>query len=271
MPQERRLLSCTPVLKVEHVLSHAVAPEWSPAYRAPSARLVVPAGGALEFRTQGVSLLADALTVFRVDGAAIYQLRPCTAQPRASVVVSEPQDAVLGAGSVRGVEGTMGAVTGVQPRRSGWLLTPRALYRLRLHWRALAQGGGAPEATLALLAAALALAPAPCSEGPVGRARRFLAAQPAAAAGLTLQEVAEEACSSPFHLARSFRRAMGLSPHQYRLRLRMAQALARLQDGERDLAGLAHDLGFCGQSHLGAVFQREVGVTPGQARAALNG
>ena len=36
-----------------------------------------------------------------------------------------------------------------------------------------------------------------------------------------------------------------------------------------DLAALAHDLGYCSQSHLGAVFRREVGVTLAQARAAL--
>lgn len=104
----------------------------------------------------------------------------------------------------------------------------------------------------------------------MGRARRCLVAEVADGRTLSLHELAEAASSSPFHLARSFRRRTGLSPHQYRLHLRLAAALAQLDAGERDLAGLAHALGFCRQSHLGALLLREVGVTPGEARRALH-
>jgi len=74
---------------------------------------------------------------------------------------------------------------------------------------------------------------------------------------------------APFHLARSFRQQTGLSLHQYRQHLRLAAAMERLADGDRDLAGIAHDLGCCSQSHLGAVFRRDVGVTMGEARRML--
>jgi AraC-like DNA-binding protein len=62
-----------------------------------------------------------------------------------------------------------------------------------------------------------------------------------------------------------------MSLHGYRQRLRLAAALQRLEEGERDLAALAHDLGYSSQSHLGAVFRRELGVTPAQARLELAG
>ena len=91
------------------------------------------------------------------------------------------------------------------------------------------------------------------------------------AAPWTLRDVADAACCSPFHLARSFRRHTGLSLHGYRQRLRLALALQRLEEGECDLAALAHELGYSSQSHLGSAFLRELGVTPAQARRALAG
>ncbi|HEY8359259.1 MAG TPA: helix-turn-helix transcriptional regulator, partial [Ramlibacter sp.] len=85
----------------------------------------------------------------------------------------------------------------------------------------------------------------------------------------SLQLVSEAACTSPFHLARVFRQHTGLGLHQYRLHLRVAAALVRLEDGESDLSGLAHDLGFSSHSHFGAAFREQIGVTPAQARRAL--
>lgn len=107
------------------------------------------------------------------------------------------------------------------------------------------------------------------STGAVARARQLLVDAPDTFARASMHDIADATAVSAFHLARSFRRQTGLSLHHYRLRLRLAAVLERMSDGERDLPGLAHDHGFCSQSHLGAVFQREVGVTLGQARHAL--
>lgn len=257
MAQQRILLATDPRWRVERVRSHATAPQWSPVYTAPSGRLVLPFdAAAMEFRgDDGHGAWIDALTALRVAPAQRYQLRPQAREPRCSVVVSAT-DGVADA-----------PWTGDAAQR---LLSPRALYRLRLHWRRLEAGLDAVDATPQLIADALAAGGLAHSEGAVGRARRCLAAEAAEGRTLSLHELAEAASSSPFHLARSFRRRTGLSPHQYRLHLRLAAALAQLDAGERDLAGLAHALGFCSQSHLGALFLREVGVTPGEARRALH-
>jgi len=251
MPQERELIADGAGLRIERVRSHATAAQWSPVYRAPSRRLVLPASGASRLRANGHELLVDSLTAFRVGEDLAYQLRPESAEGRLSVVVSEER----------------GAGTPAEPAQA-WLLPPAALYRLRLHWLALQAGQGG-EATPQVIVQALHSGRALGAEAPspVLRARRLLLEQPASRA--TLEEVAEAAFSSPFHLARSFRRGLGLGLHQYRLRLRMAAALARLEQGERDLAGLAQDLGFCSQSHFGEIFRREVGLSPAGARAAL--
>jgi AraC-like DNA-binding protein len=252
VPQDRTLIASNARLRVERVRSHATAPLWSPVYHAPSQRLVLPGSGAARLRSGNASWLVDPLTAFRVGQAMAYQLKPEEGgAERTSVVVSEQPSAMAAP--------------------EAWLLPPAALYRLRLHWLSLQAGESGAATTDAVLVHALqsgaAVHGGDGTTRHVLRARRLLVAQPGGRT--TLHEVAEAAYSSPFHLARSFRQQLGLSLHQYRQRLRLAAALARLEEGERDLAGLAHELGFCSQSHFGEVFRRETGVSPAQARVAL--
>ena len=101
------------------------------------------------------------------------------------------------------------------------------------------------------------------------RARELLLAYPADDAGLAA--LAARVGCSPFHLARVFRRAFGLSLTDYRTRLRLALALEHLAAGADDLAALACELGFSHHSHFGAAFRRHVGLTPTAARARLRG
>jgi AraC-like DNA-binding protein len=84
-----------------------------------------------------------------------------------------------------------------------------------------------------------------------------------------LDELARSVHSTPFHLARQFRALTGTSIMAYLRRLRLALALQRLAQGESDLAGLAHDLGFAGHSHFSARFREAFGVTPASLRASL--
>jgi AraC-like DNA-binding protein len=260
--QDRTLLAADAAWRVERVRAYTGAAQWSPVYHAPSRRLVLPGSGAVHFRNQACGLLIDSLTAFCVDAAMAYQLKPesdAASGTRLSVVVSESSEVGDDARPL-------------SPHADAWLLPPAALYQLRLHWRALERSRATVGQTAGVLARALrsahALSFTDRAEMPaVLRARRFVLAQPGAQH--TLHEVADAAFSSAYHLARSFRRHTGLSLHQYRLRLRMAAALALLEEGERDLAGLAHHLGFCSQSHFGAQFRSAIGVSPAQARMAL--
>lgn len=260
MPQHRALLAAAVRWRAERVHFHDTAAQWSPLYRAPGWRLVLPASGAAQLRAaQGDEVLVDSLTAFQLESATSYQLQPePMAGARSSVVVSASHAMALAPAQVTG-------------QACAWLLAPRDLLRLRLHWRALERGHAGQAATPALLASVLGRsAPLPLLQDEpamVARARRLLAATPGSM--LSLQHLAEASGSSAFHLARRFRRRTGLSLHQYRLRLRLAAALACLEAGETDLAGLAHDLGFCSQSHFGSVFRRATGMSPAQARVAL--
>jgi AraC-like DNA-binding protein len=53
------------------------------------------------------------------------------------------------------------------------------------------------------------------------------------------------------------------------MRLRVRQALERLAGGERELARLAHDVGFVDQSYMCRVLRRETGETPAALRGLL--
>jgi AraC-like DNA-binding protein len=261
MPQDRTLLQQTASLRVERVRLLGASPEWSDAYRVASPRIVLPCSGNTAFRMAGQDLLLDGLTALSLPTGLPYQMKPLAGMARASIVVSAPP-----------------AAAPTLPAVAAWSLTPRTLWLLRRHWHGLARGDERLEATQALLRRLLQeSAPATRGQGraagagAVQRAQHFMAERTADshAARWTLNDVADAACCSLFHLARSFRKHTGLSLHGYRQRLRLAAALQRLDEGERDLAALAHELGYSSQSHLGSVFAREVGVTPANARSAL--
>jgi AraC-like DNA-binding protein len=86
----------------------------------------------------------------------------------------------------------------------------------------------------------------------------------------TLAELAGALRVSPHHLSRLFGAATGHTISRHRTRLRVRAALERLAEGERNLAGLAVDLGFVDQSHLTRAVRDETGHTPAALRRALN-
>lgn len=108
---------------------------------------------------------------------------------------------------------------------------------------------------------------APPAQRLATRAREMLLADSTDDVGLAA--LATRVGCSPFHLARVFRRAFGMSLADYRTRVRLALALERLAAGTDDLAALACELGFSHHSHFGAAFRRHVGLTPAAARARL--
>ena len=81
-----------------------------------------------------------------------------------------------------------------------------------------------------------------------------------------LHELADRVHSSPWHLARTFRRSAGIPLHQFQLLARLTCALDRLLDSDVALATLAADLGFSSHSHFTSSFRRFFGCTPAALR-----
>lgn len=80
---------------------------------------------------------------------------------------------------------------------------------------------------------------------------------------IAIDELADVARRGRANFARTFRRTLGMSPHQYVTRVRLAHARLLIANG-LSLAEAAADAGFSDQSHLTNWMRRIYGVTPGR-------
>jgi len=79
---------------------------------------------------------------------------------------------------------------------------------------------------------------------------------------VSLLTLARHAHISPFHFARLFRATVGVSPHQFVLRLRLERAVGFMKAGRMTLAEIAMECGFHDQPHFTRAFQRAFRITP---------
>jgi AraC-like DNA-binding protein len=100
----------------------------------------------------------------------------------------------------------------------------------------------------------------------VNRVKEAIMADPA---GSDLGTLAALTGHSPVHLSRVFRRRAGVRLTQFRNRIRVAAALALLEQGQADLAMVATQLGFSDQAHLTRVMRDHLGHPPGCVRRLL--
>lgn len=84
---------------------------------------------------------------------------------------------------------------------------------------------------------------------------------------LSLDELAGEAGMSPFHFARAFKAALGLSPLQYVIRTRIESAMVLLRTTRLPVAEIAWRVGYGDVSRFGQHFRRQTGTTPAAFRA----
>ncbi len=82
----------------------------------------------------------------------------------------------------------------------------------------------------------------------------------------SLGALAQRVYTSPFHLARMFRRCVGVPLHRYHSLSRLAAALDHVLDSSRDLSTIGADLGFASHSHFTAAFRSAFGCTPSTLR-----
>ncbi|NJP18266.1 MAG: helix-turn-helix transcriptional regulator [Hydrococcus sp. CRU_1_1] len=86
---------------------------------------------------------------------------------------------------------------------------------------------------------------------------------------LSLVEIAGTINISPTYFASLFKRAMGISPHQYVIQQRVERAKLMLSKTDLAIADIALQVGFSSQSHLTQQFKRLTGITPKQVRPSL--
>ena len=86
---------------------------------------------------------------------------------------------------------------------------------------------------------------------------------------LALAEMAGAVGISPFHFAREFKRATGLAPHQYLVKVRIERAKAWLSKSELPIVEVGLRAGFNNQSHFTRLFHKRTGLTPKAYRKAF--
>lgn len=83
-----------------------------------------------------------------------------------------------------------------------------------------------------------------------------------AAEPLSLDAVAAVAGVSSFHLMRIFRRSIGVTPHQYLIRMRLLRAIELLRDSALPVTTIAYEAGWADLSNFIRTFQRQIGCSP---------
>jgi AraC family transcriptional regulator len=87
----------------------------------------------------------------------------------------------------------------------------------------------------------------------------------------TLEEMAGDAGVTPSHFCRLFRKATGMSPHQYVMKAKLERAQQMLAQSQMHLSSIAEYLGFTSQSHFTRSFRQFTGKTPTDFRRAHGG
>jgi transcriptional regulator GlxA family with amidase domain len=90
-------------------------------------------------------------------------------------------------------------------------------------------------------------------------------------ASLDVQTLARRVAMSPRNFARVFRRETRVTPRKYVERLRVETARRRLEESRQSLKRIADECGFGTVSAMRTVFQKLIGVPPGQYRQHFQG
>lgn len=88
---------------------------------------------------------------------------------------------------------------------------------------------------------------------------------------VTLDEVARWCSVSKYYLIRIFREALGITPYQYLLRIRMGQAKLLLLSTADTVTDIGQQVGFSSAGSFISVFKKMEGLTPSGFRNAGRG
>jgi len=84
----------------------------------------------------------------------------------------------------------------------------------------------------------------------------------------SLPRLAAQAGMSEFHFNRLFKRATGVPPSQYQIKLRLDAARRLLRESKKSVITIANEVGYANPSHFAQLFRKETGLAPTDYRRA---
>lgn len=100
----------------------------------------------------------------------------------------------------------------------------------------------------------------PWQQTAVGIAQAYVAQH--YAENITVADMADAASVSSSYLIRLFKRSLGTTPYNYLLRYRITKARELLDETNRPVVQVAHDVGFSNESNFSYRFSKMVGQSP---------
>jgi AraC-like DNA-binding protein len=84
----------------------------------------------------------------------------------------------------------------------------------------------------------------------------------------TIEAIARELATSPFHFIRQFEALFGVTPHQYRIQARLDRAKRLLASRKRTVTDVCFEVGFSSLGSFSELFVRRFGERPSAYRGA---
>jgi len=78
----------------------------------------------------------------------------------------------------------------------------------------------------------------------------------------SLGALAQQAGMSEYHFNRLFKRAIGLAPSQYQIKLRLDEAKRMLRETNKSIVAISNEIGYANPSHFSHLFRKESGLSP---------
>jgi AraC family transcriptional regulator len=90
------------------------------------------------------------------------------------------------------------------------------------------------------------------------------------AENISLQQLAQHCCVSPFHFSRIFKSILQTSPHQYLSTVRLQHAKILLSTSELPVTDIAFECGFNSLEHFITAFKKKFKASPGSLKKQLS-
>ena len=80
-----------------------------------------------------------------------------------------------------------------------------------------------------------------------------------------IEEMADDTQVSPYHMIRKFKKAFGLTPHQFQIQCKVRKA-QKLLETTKNISEVAYEVGFSASSYFTKCYKEEFGTLPGEDR-----